>query len=358
MAKNKNDNDMPSVLAFEKKLVPSDGFMYGTVWNDDIDAMNDNAVPLKLIEKSVRGTISNRLKKAISSDPAKLDAEIQKANLQKVDNCALGIEHDTLKLTFTLKVISGIERPSACNNREFMGSYEAAVREYIEEYRFAELARRYAVNIANARFLWRNRFGAEKIRVRVSVLNEDTNGSNQDSWTFNAREVSIKNFSDANQEINALSGKIASALCGDISFILFKVEAFAKVGNAQDVYPSEELVLSENKDQDKKGKKSKILYSVDGIAGMHSQKIGNAIRTIDTWYPEFDSAGIGPIAIEPYGSVTNLGTAYRKPTDKIDFFNHFDKFACDVSSLNEDAKHYVMAVLVRGGVFGESSKDE
>ena len=45
-----------SVLAFEKKLVPSDGRMYGTIW----DQRNDQFTPLVLIEKSVRGTISNR----------------------------------------------------------------------------------------------------------------------------------------------------------------------------------------------------------------------------------------------------------------------------------------------------------
>ena len=31
MAKNSN---IASVLAFEKKLVPSDGFMYGTTWQE------------------------------------------------------------------------------------------------------------------------------------------------------------------------------------------------------------------------------------------------------------------------------------------------------------------------------------
>ncbi|WP_228731810.1 type I-F CRISPR-associated protein Cas7f/Csy3, partial [Acinetobacter sp. Colony158] len=53
----KNDKVVASVLAFEKKLVPSDGYLYGTNW----DKRNEQSA-LKLIEKSVRGTISNRLK--------------------------------------------------------------------------------------------------------------------------------------------------------------------------------------------------------------------------------------------------------------------------------------------------------
>jgi CRISPR-associated protein Csy3 len=39
--------------------------------------------------------------------------------LQRVDNCALSPEQDTLKLTFTLKVLSGVENPSACNSEGF-----------------------------------------------------------------------------------------------------------------------------------------------------------------------------------------------------------------------------------------------
>jgi len=85
---------------------------------------------------------------------------------------------------------------------------------------------------------------------------------------------------------------------------------------------------------------------------MHSQKVGNAIRTIDDWYSEEAER---PIAVEAYGAVTNLGTAYRKPVLKNDFYTLFDRFALG-ESLAENEEHYVMAMLVRGGVFGQSSK--
>nr|CBX29758.1 hypothetical protein N47_F14530 [uncultured Desulfobacterium sp.] len=136
-------------------------------------------------------------------------------------------------------------------------------------------------------------------------------------------------------------------------FLMLEIICYAKVGKAQEVYPSEELVLDKGK-----GKKSKVLYSVDGIAAMHSQKIGNALRTIDTWYPEFGdpATSAGPIAIEPYGAVTNLGKAYRTPRDKQDFYTFFDKFARGEKLERIEDEHYVMAVLVRGGVFGESDK--
>ncbi len=337
--------DIASVLAFEKKLVPSDGYMYGTTWeNRD----NDSLVrPLLLREKSVRGTISNRLKAAIKNDPLKLNAEVEKPNLQRVDSCALDTDQDTLKLHFTLKVLSGVQHPSACNHDGFNQMYTQAAESYIKSEGFTELAKRYATNIANARFLWRNRVGAENIEVRVKV-----SGTNQ-GWEFDATEISTRDFDMSPPGLDALANQIADALSGNTSHLLLEIDAFAQVGKAQDVYPSEELVLDKS---NTKGGKSKILYQIGNIAGIHSQKIGNALRTIDTWYPEHDEVNTGPIAIEPYGAVTNRGTAYRTPKEKADFFTLFDNFATG-GELDENDKHYVMAVLVRGGVFGESGKE-
>ncbi|MDC3221577.1 type I-F CRISPR-associated protein Csy3 [Gammaproteobacteria bacterium] len=327
-----------SVLAFEKKLVPSDALMYGTTW----ETRNTAASPLPLQEKSVRGTISNRLKK---SEEVKLDAKIENANLQTIDSCALTEDHDTLKINFTLKVLSGIEQPSACNHKEFNDSYSQQVQKYIAEHGFTEIAQRYALNLANGRFLWRNRLGCEALEVQVKVLN----AAAEQSWTFNAQEFSIQNFEQTtDNDIANLGQLIAAALAGTEEFLLLEVTAFAQVGKLQDVYPSEELVLDKS---NSKTKKSKILYHVDNVAAMHSQKIGNAIRTIDTWYPDYADNN-KPIAVDPYGAVTNLGRAYRNPKTKLDFFTLFDKFA-QGGEITTDEQHFVMAVLVRGGVFGE-----
>lgn len=336
----KND---ATVLAFEKKLVSSDGYLYGTTWKTNNKWPKSN--PLKLIEKSVRGTISNRLKPVVQNDPLKLNAEVEKPNLQKVDACALGEDQDTLHLSFTLKVLGGVEKPSASNGPMFNASYPKVAQAYIEQEGFKELAKRYAINIANGRYLWRNRVGAEKIEIVVNT------GDDQ-PLTFDAKHFSLRDFNATNPDLQTLANKIADALSGRLPYLLITVDAYALVGKAQEVYPSEELVLDKGK-----GDKSKILYQVNEVAAMHSQKIGNALRTIDTWYPDFDEAQIGPIAIEPYGAVTNLGKAYRTPKDKADFYTLFDRFALGESLADKAQEHYVMAVLVRGGVFGQSGKD-
>lgn len=339
MAKKK----LPSVLAFEKKLVPSSGYMYGALWEE----RKKDRKPLKLITKSVRGTISNRQKSNIKNDPEKLNAEVEKANLQTVDTCVLGSDQNTLILNFTLKVLSGVEHPSVCNDEDFSRSCTGAVRGYIEKEGFKELGFRYAMNLANARFLWRNRVGAESIEIIIK-----TNILEEKEWIFDSLELPFQDFETRDDKVEDLGSYIAEALSGKRDHLLLDVTAYAKIGRAQEVYPSEELVFEKGR-----GDKSKILFEVDGIAGMHSQKIGNAIRTIDTWYPEYNESITGPIAIEPYGAVTTLGKAYRTPTKKVDFYTYFDQFGMGAKLSSIEAEHYVIAILVRGGVFGESSKE-
>lgn len=343
MGKKENSlNKNVSVLAFEKKIVPSDGYLYGTIWENRLD----NKKPLLIKEKSVRGTISNALEDTVLDDPMKLSAKIQSANPQKVDCCFLSTEEDTLVSNFTVKFLGGLDCPSACSNNEFLKRYRSVLEAYKKEFGFEELAFRYAYNIACARFLWRNRLGAENIEVVVRDCKDNV------SWTFDAKEFSIRRFDDEKKEVlKEFSNKIASAFMGN-DFSLFEVECYAKIGNGQEVFPSEEMVLDKS-DKDK----SKILYSANGCAAFHSQKIGNAIRTIDTWYKDFGTNnGVGPIAIDSYGPVTTLSKAFR--TEKMtDFYSIKDSYVWDDNIERSEDKHYFMAMIIRGGVFGKKDKE-
>lgn len=328
------------VLAFEKKLVVSDGYMYGTNW----DNRDKEAEPVKLVEKTVRGTISNRLKEAAENDPAKLNAAIQNPNPHTIDSASLTLNQDTLKLVFTVKVLSGVQYPSACSSPSLSDSIKNMGEEFIHEQGFKELGRRYAYNLANGRFLWRNRVGAEALEVRVHVEEEKKN------WTFDSYRYPLQNFNQNAADVEELGNLIADTLSGKRAYLMIEVEAFAKMGRGQEVYPSQELIFDNDK-----GDKSKVLYQVNGVAAMHSQKLGNAIRTIDTWYPTRDGQKNKPIAVEPYGAVTNLGIAYRPPKGK-DFYTLFDAWTAGNKPDSINDQNYVMAVLVRGGVF--SSKGD
>ncbi|MGE8496932.1 MAG: type I-F CRISPR-associated protein Csy3 [Pseudomonas sp.] len=340
MAKT-TDLTTASVLAFERKLDPSDALLYAGRWSER-DANTWQPIPIR--EKSVRGTISNRLKTK-DRDPAKLDASIQSPNLQTVDVAALPADADTLKVRFTLRVLGGAGTPSACNDADYQSKLLGTVRTYVEAQGFTELARRYAANLANGRFLWRNRIGAEAVEVRIARLQ---NGEAAQTWAFDGLSLSLRDFA-SHKGVDSLGAVIAEGLAGK-SHLLLEIVAFVRIGDGQEVFPSQELIL----DRGDKGGKSKTLYHVRDVAAIHSQKIGNALRTIDTWYPE--AGELGPIAVEPYGSVTSQGKAYRQPKDKADFYSLFDSWVLKDALPAVEQQHYVIANLIRGGVFGAAEE--
>lgn len=332
-----------SVLAFERKLDPSDALFLAGDWAD-----RDHSArwaPVGVTEKSVRGTISNRLKTK-DQDPAKLDAAIENPNLQTVDVAALPADADTLRVRFTLRVLAGTGTPSACNDAEYQNALRTTVDSYVQRHGFLPLARRYAYNLANGRFLWRNRIGAEQVEIQVRRLQQ---GEAAQTWSFDALALSLRDAETTQDDaFGSLASLIAAGLSGT-EHVLLEVTAFVRMGKGLEVFPSQELILDRSS-----GSKSKTLYAVNGVAGIHSQKVGNALRTIDTWYP--DAAELGPIAVEPYGSVTTQGKAYRQPKAKVDFYNLLDNWVLKGKAPEtEGDQHFVMAVLVRGGVFGEAN---
>lgn len=335
-----NELKTASVLAFERKLDPSDALFYAGVWNNRTNP--HSWAPVAIKEKSVRGTISNRLKTK-DQDPAKLDAAIESPNLQTVDVAALPADADTLKVVFTLRVLPGTGKPSACNDADYQAKLLQTVGAYVDSNGFAALAKRYAANLANGRFLWRNRMGAESVEVQVAQMRDGQAASN---WTFNALDLSLRDFNGSNSELDALAAVIAQGLAGN-QHVLLQITSFVRMGAGQEVFPSQELILDKGS-----SKKSKTLYDVSGVAAIHSQKIGNALRTIDTWYEGADE--MGPIAIEPYGSVTTQGKAYRQPKQKMDFYNLLDAWVLKDKAPDLEQQHYVVATLIRGGVFGDA----
>lgn len=342
--KTKKETDpVPSVLAFERKLDPSDAiFSYGN-WQD-----RDITSPwpcLELKTKIIRGTISNRLK-----GNAEVDANPETANIQTVDVTALPHDADTLAITFTLRILGEVGIPSACDRPAYKTWLAGKVEEYREAGGFDILAARYARNLAGARFLWRNRLCAMEAETHISLIKDSKPA---DTWVFDSLLVSLRDFCAPVAEDTAfqsLTDTLSTALSGN-SVTLLKVTTYARIGAGQEVFPSQEFVQQKSSG---KGAKSKTLYAVEGAAAFHSQKIGNAIRTIDDWHPEAEQ--IGPISVEVYGSVTSSGTAYRGKGED-NFYKLHDDWYAKAKQPNESQRHYLMAILVRGGVFGKSSKD-
>jgi CRISPR-associated protein Csy3 len=319
---------IPSVLAFSRKLEVSDALMKSGLWVD-IDKPG-KWKDIELHDKRNRATHSQL--------GAKAEKKSQ-PNLSWGDDATLPHDADTLMIIFTLKIMGQLGLPTACDNPEFEKKTKEAVGFYRNNSQFSELSKRYAYNIANGRFFWRNRVGATKIKIHVR--------HNKQEMVFNAYEYELNDFkkSVTNDHFQILSKIIQEGLSGD-SFKYLEICAYAELGAGQHVWPSQEMVLNIPD-----GEKSRILFKLNDCAAIHSEKIGNALRTIDTWYGDESL----PIAVEPYGSVTSRGEAYRIKKDN-DFYSLLKKWLDNPEKIQEAQQHFIVATLIRGGVFG--GKDE
>lgn len=327
----KNKLALPSLLSFERKLEPSDALMYSGLWEDISSA--DKWSPVTVVP---RKNLSTQSAFGIG------DEDKTKPNPVAADNddANLPLEHDTLQVYFSFKVIGNLGQPWATKNPEFGQKIEQKVEDFKQSDMMKELALRYAYNITNGRFLWRNRVGAEQIKIYVEV------SGHADTLRFDAYDFSIKDFEDErdNSDLIILRDAILKGLISENDFVLIKVRAFTRLGEGQHIFPSQEMNA---------GEKKKVLFKLNNNqAAIHNVKIGNALRTVDDWYPEAQF----PIAAEPYGSVVQIGEAFRK--SKIDLYTLMQNWVNE-EQVSEEDKAFVVANLIRGGVFsGEKKKGE
>lgn len=342
MSKAKQANiTAPSVLAFSRSIEPTDAFFY----QKDSQDVESKTQPVMISKRSIRTTMSNRQKPAIARNPEKLNAEIIKPNIQTPEICYLEEDCDTMVVKFSVKFLPFDGSASSCNSPDFLKKLKSIIADYQQQTNFTELGLRYATNIANGRWLWRNRFVAQSININVTCTADD----DQHQFHFAAKKISIKSAVSDNEDIIKLGALIAAAFRGEV-FLTLYVAADVNIGYGHQAFPSEEMNLDDNK-------AGKEIFQRRGVAGFHAPKIGNALRTIDTWYPDaLEEEDRLPISIEPYGSVTSLGVAFRQPSAKHDFYTLFDNWMEeDIVPAAQD-QHYIMAMLLRGGVFGKSSK--
>lgn len=325
--------DLPSLLSFERKLETSDALMFSGNWSD-ISSHDDKDTVWQIIKIIPRLNRSTQSAQGIDDDKKTKPNPVASSN----DDANLPLEHNTLKLSFSLRVIGNLGAPFACNNPAFEKAIVEKVIDFKQNAMLDELAYRYAYNIANGRFLWRNRICAEQIEIQVTI-NKDAN-----ILTFNAYDFSLKDF-EKNREHEALqklSTTLKQGLASDDDFVFIKVNAFVKLGNGQHVFPSQEMNM---------GEKRKVLFKINDQAAMHNVKVGNALRTVDDWYTDAEF----PIAAEPYGAVTQRGEAYRK--SKNDLYSLMVAWVNDDEKITDKDKAFVVANLIRGGVFSKGGGD-
>lgn len=336
---------LPSMLNYTRSIIPSNGvFFYRE---------GDQEKPITVHQQTVRGTIANygnvykNDKQQSESDLAK-QLDPANANIQRIDVCYLPDAVEQFCLRFSVTFAAHSLAPGACNEPEYAKALEQFAQAYREKDGYTVLAGRYLQNIINGRWLWRNRYASDK-QVTLSYGGK--------TLVFAVAHELEHDYS-AVEGYAALRDAVAAALSGTSGVLRLQVTASGVLGFGQEVYPSQEFV---------EGKKDKTLASVKvgevRQAAMHSQKIGNALRTIDDWHSR--AADYGKIAVEPYGVVAQRAEAVRLPNSKSDLYSYLKDLAvwtervaaAQAGALPSEA-HYLMACLIRGGVYSGGKKEK
>ena len=345
---------LPGVLSFQRGTIVTDGLFYN-VFDDG------HVSPVPVVRHGIRGTQNiNRAETTAGSASATARRE-NVSNIQTTDSAKLDPAAVALRVRFEVRFIDLSQSLFACapgktDRPEEIKLMRSSFAEFVGRAKASpglmEVACRYARNVANGRFLCRNRAIARNVRIDVS-------SGGAVIAAFSALDIPLNTFGDYSPDEKKIADVIAAGMRGDRAAQL-AVSATVDLGlrGAVEVFPSQNYL--ENKD---KGF-ARPLYCVGevpagqdrhgirelGQAAFREQKIANALRTFDTWYSAYKERGV-PIPIEPNGASLDAQEFFRNGKAESGF-----RLMSQLGTLDPGSPEgmFMIACLIRGGVFSGS----
>ncbi len=348
---------LPSVLSFQRGMVVTDGLFF----NEFADG---TTAPLHVMRHGIRGTQNINKKGSSKEGATAASAKRQEvSNIQTTDSAKLQPGAVAMQVRFEVRFIdldlalfacAPGKEDSAEDLKILKSSLVAFLQKAKDSQGLKEVTRRYARNIANARFLWRNRAVAQS--VRVSVRDAST-----EIGSFDSLSIPLHEFSNYSEEEKKVAAVIAAGLKGDRQA---KLSVCATVNYG--VEGPVEVFPSQNYLEDKEKGFARPLYCVGeisqgqdshsiqelGQAALRDQKIGNALRTFDTWYPLFSERRVA-LPVEPNGASLDAQEFFRDSKDSSGF-----NLMLKMSTIDPDTDDgmFLLSCIIRGGVFSGSDK--
>lgn len=349
----------PSVFSIQRGMSCTDGKMFSVIKVGD----DYKEEPIKVVRHGIRGVLGTE--DAHTKVDSKGTSNIQITETAKTSQNACG-----LAVNFAIKPMALSHSLFGCDSPEYRRVFNEFISEFAGSESLAEVCRRYARRIGDGSWMWRNLVLASEVEVAVKW--------GQDSVIM--KQTRSKDFANYSQEERKLGAAIHAVLRGELT-TTFNVKGTIFFGctGGFEVFPSQSFVgdkpdgfarplfkidpisyakLKEIVDQDSPREFQDFVDM--GIAGLRDQKIGNAIRRIDTWYKK-DVMDAPAVAVEPNGA--DLGeNVFHRPVD-----NAF-KFLGQIDDLTQRLKNkpgevdpdsaYLGAVIIRGGVFGAQNSEK
>lgn len=345
---------LPGVLSFQRGLVISDAELFNEIEGEY------EAYPVHVIRHGIRGT-QNVNKEGTGDAATSGDAKLRSvANIQQTDSAKLDPRADAMIARFSVRFLDLDGALFACapgktDSDEEVRALRDSIARFTERAKQSagidEVACRIIRNIANARWLWRNRVIASGVTVTVS-------SGQREIARFDALQIPLNEFGDYSEDEKAVAKVIADGLRGrEVAALTVIARLEFGFGGAMEVFPSQNYI------ENKPDGFARSLYRLGqpertrpedsprimGRAAIRDQKISNALRTIDTWYPGFAEHG-RPIPVEPNGASLDAQRFFRNQKgvsafDLVRKLNHVDPATAEGM--------FLTACLIRGGVYSQ-----
>jgi CRISPR-associated protein Csy3 len=358
---------LPGVLSFQRGFVLSDGLFFNLEPSEQAPAELVKGSAVRVIRHGIRGANAH-------TKPGKDNSNIQRTESAKTSTRAAGV-----LVQFFLRSLPASELLYACTDT----AYRAKLARFIQAYfqpgvaEFDDVCLRYARNILRGSWLWRNRvLGQVSICAQVGdSLYRDTprtlDGDLFDPKSFTqdekglARAISQGFVSPLGAApVIAVQARIEFGFQGEVevfpsqNMVTSKPDGFGRSLYKVDMLSRSqlrEILQSSRKDGDRAGEFAADMI-VMGHAALRDQKIGNALRTIDTWYEGADP--MVPIAVEPTGASLTFNQELRSAKEQASaLLKRIDEFSPSAGTYSKEAA-FLVALIIRGGVFSESKKKD
>lgn len=334
----------PSMLSFIRSINPSAFGFFGVNSTDaGLFSLADDALePVRIVRETLRGT---------QAAAATKEKDRGVPNIQRIDFARLPHGKDALLVDGNVLVTADSITAHTCNDLQFQSVHGEFTAAFVKAGGMKKLAERYVLNLLNGAILFRNQLGgnircavqADNLTVEVS---RDTDLAAGVALTLD--DVIVK---ATRNDVEKLVSLVEAALSGARAVLHLAVRAYAEFGYGQEVYPSQEFAEDQAKGEGRVLART-ARNDIDQAA-FHGRKVGNAIRTIDNWYPN----AVKPLPVEPYAPDQTTQTAMRGT--KVDFYSLMLQMPAMTEALNKgevsnDAL-YIAAVFIRGGVFSKKA---
>lgn len=321
---------LPSLWSYTASIRPSDARMFG------INTKTGAETAIIAQERQIVSTLSDT--KSLSKFKKEPEYNKGATNIQSVSFAQMPTDTDALKVTYSVYFYGNVMGCHAQSMSDTPELVNKLVSSYAEQNGFVELAYRYLQQITSAEPVFRNKQLSNEWATKVTV------GSKE--YEFKAGMYQKSELTKDHDLVRSL----ASVFKDQYGFMRVGVEHVATdIHELSEVYPSQKML--------EKGAGLATAVGTD-FAVITAQKIGNSIRTIDDWY---DEDAPYSIPVEPFGIDKHKNRVLRagESNNNKDFYTTLSsKLIQFIDSLKDGVItndiHYVVAVLIRGGVFSAS----